>query len=225
MARIERQWIDEIVEAYEFFGGKSRFPDIYLYIKQNSTRTLTPNYQNIIRYYVETHSSDSKSYCPNNEDLFYSVNGIGHGIWGLRKFRKNSMSKAGRITSRAVLSDIKQEKEDDLHYIENTKGKMKVLSSKYYERHPVYRMNAIRAHGLKCHICGFDFRQQYGKFGKDFIEIHHIIPENIDAKKMIIDPKKDLIPVCANCHRMLHRNNEQEISVEELKSILQKKRN
>lgn len=37
---------------------------------------------------------------------------------------------------------------------------------------------------------------------------------------MEIDPAKDLVPVCANCHRMLHRKRDKVLSIEELKEIV-----
>ena len=69
---------------------------------------------------------------------------------------------------------------------------------------------------LDCEVCGFDFYNFYGELGKGFIEAHHRIPLsklNSEAKTML----SDLALVCANCHRMLHReiNN---LSIEELKS-------
>ena len=39
-----------------------------------------------------------------------------------------------------------------------------------------------------------------------------------------IDAANDLVPVCSNCHRMLHRNRDKVLSVEELKGIIQRSR-
>lgn len=70
------------------------------------------------------------------------------------------------------------------------------------------RQECIKIHGCVCNICGFDFEKAYGKAGKDYIEVHHITPvgqlssaEGYEGT----DPQKDLIPVCSNCHSMLHR--------------------
>ena len=205
MAKQNRQWIDEIVEAYEFYGGTATYPEIFAYIEQNTTRKLTSNFQNVVRFYVETHSSDSEAYRRENENLFYSVKGLGKGIWGLRAYCRKKKPPFNRVNPVTVLGDLRHEKDDDTSYVNNTRCQMRNVSTKYYERHPVYRINAIRTHGPKCQICGFDFFEQYGKAGKDFIEVHHIIPKNGLSKGMDIDLEKDLIPVCANCHRMIHR--------------------
>lgn len=45
----------------------------------------------------------------------------------------------------------------------------------------------------------------YGENGKDFIEIHHVKPLSTLEEATEIDPEIDLVPVCLNCHRMLHR--------------------
>ena len=57
---------------------------------------------------------------------------------------------------------------------------------------------------LFCEICGFDFKEKYGKIGEGFIEAHH----NVEFSKLNgvheIKPS-DFTMVCSNCHSMLHR--------------------
>jgi hypothetical protein len=74
-------------------------------------------------------------------------------------------------------------------------------------------------HGrLFCEVCGFDFSEQYGALGEDFIEAHHRVPlsQSDDVVKNSVD---DLAMVCANCHRMLH-SKKPWLSVEKLKEEL-----
>lgn len=55
-----------------------------------------------------------------------------------------------------------------------------------------------------CSICGFNFFKMYGQIGFGFIEAHHRMP----VYSMSEDHRtnvNDLIPVCSNCHSMLHR--------------------
>ena len=33
-----------------------------------------------------------------------------------------------------------------------------------------------KAKGYTCEVCGFNFELRYGKLGKDFIEVHHLVP-------------------------------------------------
>ena len=74
-----------------------------------------------------------------------------------------------------------------------------------YERNPEARKKCIEKHGCRCVICGFDFEQTYGIIGKGFIHVHHLIPISSIKKEYVVDPEKDLIPVCPNCHSMLHQ--------------------
>jgi 5-methylcytosine-specific restriction enzyme A len=104
-----------------------------------------------------------------------------------------------------------------------TEGKTVYKYSRYYERNPNARKLAIQIHGCKCNICGFDFEKVYGKLGKGFIEVHHLKPLYENNRVVITNPSTDLIPVCSNCHSMIHRNREQLITINELKSMLKNK--
>ena len=69
---------------------------------------------------------------------------------------------------------------------------------------------------FKCSVCGFDFEKTYGTIGKDFIEAHHKKP--VSSLKLSQEVSiKDLVAVCSNCHRMLHRKTPP-FTVRELKS-------
>ena len=52
---------------------------------------------------------------------------------------------------------------------------------------------------------------------KNYIEVHHIKPLSSLDEEIIIDPYNDLACLCANCHRMMHRNSGHVMTVEELK--------
>lgn len=101
-----------------------------------------------------------------------------------------------------------------------TEGKRTVYYTTKYERSSKNREAAIRIHGTKCMICGFDFGQKYGELGKGYIEVHHIKPLATLEQEVVINPETDLICVCANCHRMLYRFKNYIVTVEELKYIV-----
>lgn len=99
-------------------------------------------------------------------------------------------------------------------------GMRKVRQHLLYERNARNKMLAIRFHGHKCKICGFDYDEFYGKdIANSYIEVHHIKP--LSDGEQQVDPLKDLIPVCANCHRMLHRKMNGNISIDELQRKIQ----
>ena len=102
-------------------------------------------------------------------------------------------------------------------------GAVKTTTVNKYERNPLARKKCIEYHGCECSVCGFSFEKMYGDLGKDFIHVHHIVPLNTIGEKYEVNYKTDLIPVCPNCHAMLHRKvNGEYYSVEELKSIINK---
>lgn len=115
----------------------------------------------------------------------------------------------------------------NVEQIENCQGgaegkKYEVLMTKY-ERNPINRELCIEHNGCTCKICGFDFEKVYGEIGKSFIHIHHIKPISQAGGEYVPDPVKDLIPVCPNCHAMLHTNNPP-LDPEELKAILKERK-
>ena len=76
--------------------------------------------------------------------------------------------------------------------------------SKRYERNPINRELCLQKKGYSCLICGFNFREKYGSIGKKFIEVHHVTPVSTYEPGYVLNIDEDLIPVCPNCHRMLH---------------------
>jgi len=74
-----------------------------------------------------------------------------------------------------------------------------------------------------CSICSFSFPETYGKVGEGFIEAHHTQPISSLAPDTIIS-MADLVPVCSNCHSMLHRHRPW-LTVEQLHTIFQSKGN
>ena len=83
---------------------------------------------------------------------------------------------------------------------------IKVMANKY-ERNRDARKKCIEIKGAKCAVCGFDFVEMYGEVGKGFIHVHHVVPISSIGKTYKLDIIKDLVPVCPNCHYMLHRKN------------------
>ena len=97
-----------------------------------------------------------------------------------------------------------------------TEGGKRVYVSVRRERDPKLREDALRVHGLDCMACGFNFERAYGNHGKGFIEVHHVVPLS-DLGKTKTDPVTDLVVLCANCHRMVHRKRDICLGLEELK--------
>ena len=100
-------------------------------------------------------------------------------------------------------------------------GIKKQVSVNKYERSSIARAKCIEAHGSICKICSFSFEEKYGELGKEFIHVHHITPIHSIGKSYKIDYVNDLIPVCPNCHAMLHRQiNGKYYSVSDLAELV-----
>lgn len=78
-----------------------------------------------------------------------------------------------------------------------------------------------REHGnrLFCEVpgCGFDFEAGYGELGRDYAQVHHLLPLS-DRCAPRLTKLSDLAVVCANCHAMIHRGDE----CRSLKGLVQK---
>jgi 5-methylcytosine-specific restriction protein A len=82
----------------------------------------------------------------------------------------------------------------------------KAISSRY-ERSRKNRQACLAVNGYRCQICNFDFKEVYGPIGAFYIEVHHIVPVSSMGGDYLINPVKDLVPLCANCHAMIHRKD------------------
>jgi 5-methylcytosine-specific restriction protein A len=100
-------------------------------------------------------------------------------------------------------------------------GAMTKIEVNLYERSSINRQVCIIINGCTCKVCGFDFEKAFGTIGRGFIHVHHVVPISMLGDGYLIDPSKDLVPVCPNCHAMLHKKNPP-FSLEELKKVLLK---
>lgn len=119
-----------------------------------------------------------------------------------------------------VKTDLISEKSQEEEYY--SEGEIKMYFGKRYERNAKNRKNAITTHGINCAVCNFNFEAFYGLHGKGFIEVHHLEPISTFEQERTINPATDLAPVCPNCHRMLHRNKNKVLRIEELKNMMKK---
>jgi 5-methylcytosine-specific restriction protein A len=103
-------------------------------------------------------------------------------------------------------------------YVEGAKT---TISINAFERSAKARRACIQHHGLNCKTCGFNFETAYGPLGEDFIHVHHIVSIGAIGAEYSVDPVKDLVPVCPNCHAMIHRVNPP-LTIEQLREILNK---
>lgn len=88
------------------------------------------------------------------------------------------------------------------------------------QRNPEARKKCIEYFGCKCMACGLIMSEKYGEIGEGFIEVHHLNPIHLFDDSHQVDYRTDLIPLCPNCHSMIHRL-EDPGDLEGLKQIIQ----
>lgn len=85
-------------------------------------------------------------------------------------------------------------------------------------RNPQLRAACIAHYGYQCQVCGLDFAEAYGEeLGSMYIEVHHLKPISTFDDEHDVDPITDLVPLCANCHAMIHRGKDGALTLGELR--------
>lgn len=111
-----------------------------------------------------------------------------------------------------------QRSSDIVHF----EGKRYSVTSTAIERDSSAREKCINHFGCFCQVCGINFEEIYGEIGKNYIHVHHRIDLAHRDGEHTIDPKKDLVPLCPNCHAMVH-TKKPAMEVEKLKLIYEAK--
>ena len=116
------------------------------------------------------------------------------------------------ITRKGV--KIKEQELDD----NQREGAITQVNLTRRERNPKLREACLKKYGYVCQCCGIDFEKIYGEIGREYIEVHHLFPISQTEGEHEVDPEKDLIPLCSNCHSMIHRLDGEEMTLDKLKS-------
>lgn len=98
-------------------------------------------------------------------------------------------------------------------------GKVVQVLVDKYERSSTARSACIANKGCTCLVCGFDFKNKYGTVADGYIHVHHLRPISSTDTEYEIDPTKELVPVCPNCHSVIHMKNPP-YTIEEVIEIL-----
>ena len=100
-------------------------------------------------------------------------------------------------------------------------GALITVKANKYERNRQARQECVDKKGYKCLVCGRDFVETYGIVGKNFIHVHHLKPISSIGKEYKLNVDEDLVPVCPNCHYMLHRKDPP-YTIKQMKRIIAK---
>ena len=178
--------------------------DIYEYINKedlNSLMTaLLPNHS------LSSFNIDSGGKLRESLNFFIGfINSKYHPLSEKQKRKKKKTSKGQTSQKHTLLTGSKPVITEPAPYDE-LEGKKYEASVTRYERDHGNRKNCIDHYGYVCQVCGMNFEQVYGELGKDYIEVHHLHPVSQGERQ--VNPIEDLIPLCSNCHSMIHRQED-----------------
>lgn len=102
-----------------------------------------------------------------------------------------------------VIHDVQlpEDLPDGVEYQEGTVQQIKVNR---YERDKKAREACLSHYGYVCQVCYVRLSDIYGAIAETLIHVHHIKPISEIGESYIVDPVTDLIPVCPNCHAVIH---------------------
>jgi 5-methylcytosine-specific restriction protein A len=97
------------------------------------------------------------------------------------------------VSEAEIVGDFKEE------------GQKTTIACTKYERSRFNRRLCLNHYGYRCVACGLLLAEKYGDAGRDLIHVHHLTPVSLMNEPAILNPIKDLVPLCPNCHNVVHR--------------------
>lgn len=101
-------------------------------------------------------------------------------------------------------------------------GSIETLVLDRFERDPQARAACLKHFGYRCQACQILMSDTYGPLGDQYIHVHHKTPLSQIRQEYRVDPTRDLVPVCPNCHSILHRY-EPPMTIEALADIVRRR--
>ncbi len=204
--------VSHIVDALSILGGEAHLDAIVAQVRQIAPKPHPVAFGDIIRARLQERCREAKSYKPGAPDLFASVHGVAarQGVWRLKAADPLSITNPDGMQD-GVEADVGTEE---------GRASLRIHLRRERSRKLIADFKAQLA-SLECEACGFDFEKVYGPLGSAYIEAHHTIPV-ADLQEGAKTKLTDLAALCANCHRMVHRNGL--MGVTELRAALMQAR-
>lgn len=179
-------WLEDIIIALENLRGIAHYSDLYKEVESIRKSPLPKSWMAIIRREIETHSSSSSIF-NGKDDFFFSVEGLGNGVWGLRKYLEDT----------PLASDIEESIQNDEskghHHPERTESKTyRILRDTKLAR----QLKLL--HQNSCQLCGHQIKLTNGTF---YSEAHHIKP--LGRPHNGPDIAGNILVLCPNHHVQL----------------------
>ncbi|MHA7809282.1 MAG: HNH endonuclease [Marinobacter adhaerens] len=185
-------WDDDILKAFENLGGSASYDSLYAEIERIRSN-LPSSWKSVVRRRIQDLSSDSAGF-KGGRDLFFSVEGLGAGVWGLRSY----------LGETPKASDLPEGVEEP--------GRAYALTYRVL-RDTVLARKIKVLHQDRCQICGAAVQLTDGK---TYSEAHHIIP--LGKPHNGSDKPGNVIVLCPN-HHVLCDYGAIKLDYEELRTV------
>ncbi len=200
-----------------FYGEHLRLGNQLVCLRQNSIRPFclrqtTPQINRLLGDYSENNNTLEKEFLKRCNELSLTPANRQRGYW-LVQGQHAEVEMPPFVRGDVGFPD---ELTEDPSFV--VSGVKRVLVNRY-ERDPTARRLCIEHYGAQCHVCRIDFGYWYPTIGEGFIHVHHLKPETLRQPGYKVDPIMDLIPVCPNCHAMLH-SDDPPLSPDELRELM-----
>lgn len=184
-------WLEDIETALDNLAGIAHYEELYPEVARVRGGPLPNSWKQIIQRTIQHHSRESNGY--RGPDVFYSVKGIGAGVWGLH----------AHLRSTPKAFDIEEVVTPD-----------RVLTQTFRILRDTELSRKIKAlHKNTCQVCGETLRLSNGE---TYAEAHHIQP--LGAPHNGPDVAENIVVLCPN-HHVLFDYGAVRIAAKELRVV------
>lgn len=186
--------VDHIVEALSSLGGEAHLDKITEKVVLIAPPPLPRDPGASIRARIQERCAEAKSY-KGGDHLFESTFGVNarRGVW---KLRLDQLSPSN--------PDNIQDGSDAFISAPEGKAALRIHLRRERSKKLIEAFKAALTDPC-CEACGMRFADVYGDLGAGYIEAHHKIPVS-SLDEASCTNISDLAALCANCHRIIHKN-------------------
>lgn len=210
-----RSWREEIIDALHELGDQAHYDEIFQRIRDRGIMDFEENrnWTAAVRNTIERFSSDSIAFT-GKEDIFYSAEGKGREVWGIREPYR---PRENRPIPKEVLDRKYRNEEHRTKGLTDAQLKEKALSKQTkqpksrtaststYDRNTFVSEYAKRMAKGVCQLCAKE-APFTDKAGSPYLETHHVVW----LSKGGSDTIDNTVALCPNCHRKMHVLNRRE---------------